>query len=75
MTDAFDLFWQWAEKPLDSPLGLDAAIYNPVVALSVQDRRDRDRVNEAVARYVPSDEGTDWTRARMSPLLSKTDVL
>jgi hypothetical protein len=30
---------------------LPAEIYNPVVALSEKDRKDRDKVNEAVKRY------------------------
>jgi hypothetical protein len=25
--DAFDLWWEWAEKPLDSPLTIDAEIH------------------------------------------------
>jgi hypothetical protein len=51
MTNAFDLWWQWAEKPLDSPLTISAEIHNPVMALSEDDRRDRAEVNEAVRRY------------------------
>ena len=31
--DAFDLWWEWAEKPLDSPLTIDAAIHDAVMAL------------------------------------------
>ena len=30
--DAFDLWWDWAEKPLDSPLTIDA-VYEAVMAL------------------------------------------
>lgn len=51
MTDAFDQFWEWANKPLDSDLTLPIDIYNPVVALSEEDRRDRAKVNEAVSRW------------------------
>ncbi len=38
----------WAEKPLDSPLTIDAAIHDAVMALPPDERRDRARVNEAV---------------------------
>ncbi|MGY4253411.1 hypothetical protein ACVI1L_000479 [Bradyrhizobium sp. USDA 4516] len=41
--DAFDHFWQWAEKPLDSPL---------TIPRSSIDRRDRAKVNQAAARAV-----------------------
>jgi len=29
--DAFDLWWEWAEKPLDSMLTIDAAIHDAVI--------------------------------------------
>ena len=38
----------WAEKPLDSPLTIDAAIHDAVMALPPDERRDRAKVNEAV---------------------------
>jgi hypothetical protein len=47
--DAFDPWWDWAEKPVDSPLTIDAAIHDAVMALPPDERRDRDKVNEAVA--------------------------
>jgi hypothetical protein len=46
--DAFDLWWEWAEKPLDSALMIDAAIHDAVMALPPDERRDRDKINEAV---------------------------
>jgi hypothetical protein len=46
--DAFDLWWEWPEKPLDSPLTIDAAIHDAVMALPPDERRDRAKVNEAV---------------------------
>jgi hypothetical protein len=46
--DAFDLWWEWAEKPLDSMLTIDAAIHDAVMALPPDERRDRAKVNEAV---------------------------
>jgi hypothetical protein len=39
--DAFDLWWQWAEKPLDSMLTIDAAIHDAVMTLPPDERRDR----------------------------------
>lgn len=38
--DAFDRFWQWADKPLDSGLTI-------IAELAPQDRRDRAEVNAA----------------------------
>ena len=46
--DAFDLWWEWAEKPVDSTLTIDAAIHDAVVALPPDERRDRTKINEAV---------------------------
>jgi hypothetical protein len=45
MTDAFDLWWEWAQKPHESMLSIDGDIHYP------KDRRDRDKVNEAMRRY------------------------
>jgi hypothetical protein len=39
--DAFDLWREWAEKPLDSPLTIDADIHEAVMALPPEERRDR----------------------------------
>jgi hypothetical protein len=47
--DAFDRWWQWAEKPLSSPLTIPAEIHEPIMQLAPEDRRDRVKVNEAVA--------------------------
>jgi hypothetical protein len=46
--DAFDLWWEWADKPLDSPLTISAEIHDAVMALPPDERRDRAKVNEAV---------------------------
>jgi hypothetical protein len=51
MKDAFDRWWEWAEKPLDSMLMIPAELHDAVMALSPEDRRDRAKVNEAVRRY------------------------
>ena len=48
--DAFDLWREWADKPVDSPLTIDAAIHDAVMALPPDERRDRVKVNEAVRR-------------------------
>jgi hypothetical protein len=46
--DAFDLWWEWADKPVDNKPTIDAAIYDAVMALPPDERRDRVKVNEAV---------------------------
>ena len=51
MKDAFDLWWEWAQKPHESLLMIDADIHNPIMELSPEDRRDREKVNEAVRQY------------------------
>jgi hypothetical protein len=50
--DAFDLWWEWADKPVDNKPTIDAAVYDAVMALSPDERRDRAKVNEAVRRLV-----------------------
>jgi hypothetical protein len=45
--DAFDRWWEWAEKPLDSMLMIDADIHEAVKALPPEERRDRAKINEA----------------------------
>jgi hypothetical protein len=51
MKDAFDLWWEWAQKPHQSFLMIDADIHNPIMDLSPEDRRNREKVNGAVRRY------------------------
>jgi hypothetical protein len=46
--DAFDLWWEWADKPLDNKPTIDAAVYDAVMALPPDERRDRAKVNAAV---------------------------
>jgi hypothetical protein len=46
--DAFDRWWQWAEKPLDSGLTIPAEIHHAVTTLPREDWNDRAKVNEAV---------------------------
>lgn len=45
--DAFDRWWQWAEKPLDSPLTIPSELHEVVMALPPDDRRVRAKVNAA----------------------------
>jgi hypothetical protein len=52
MKDAFDLWWEWAEKPFDSYQTIPIEIHKAVMALSRKDRRDREKVNEAVRNRV-----------------------
>jgi hypothetical protein len=49
--DAFDQWWEWAEKPPDSKLTIPAAIHEPIMRLTPDERRDRDKVNEAVRQW------------------------
>jgi hypothetical protein len=46
--DAFDQWWEWGEKPLDGILTIPAEIHDAVMALPPEERRDREKVNEAV---------------------------
>jgi hypothetical protein len=48
--DAFDRWWEWAEKPTDSELTIPAHLYEAVMQLPTEQRRDRTAVNEAVRR-------------------------
>ena len=32
--DAFDRYWEWANKPVGSRLMLDGRLYNPIMELS-----------------------------------------
>jgi hypothetical protein len=57
VTDAFDRFWQWANKPLDSGLPIPADIHHAVTWLPPEARRDRAKVNEAVRMVQETDGG------------------
>jgi hypothetical protein len=35
--DAFDRFWQWAKKPLDSPLTIPAELHRAAVELALEE--------------------------------------
>jgi len=47
--DAFDLWWEWAEKPPGSMLTIPAEIHNAVMSMPPEERHDRAKVNAAVA--------------------------
>ena len=47
MMDAFDRFWQWADKPFESTLTIPADIHHAITSLPPEARRDRGKVNEA----------------------------
>jgi hypothetical protein len=67
--DAFDLYWQWANKPMQNQMMLDGRIYNPIMKLSEENRRDRAKVNAAVAAYVwPDDVAETSIRPLFPPL-------
>jgi hypothetical protein len=46
--DAFDRWWEWAEKPASSTLTIPAHFHDAVMQLPPEQRRDRTAVNEAV---------------------------
>jgi hypothetical protein len=48
--DAFDRWWHWTTKPLDSMLTIRAELHEAVMALTPEQRRDRDAVNAAARR-------------------------
>jgi hypothetical protein len=50
--DAFDRFWQWADKPPKSPLTIPAELHRAVMELAPEDRRDRAAVNQAAAHIL-----------------------
>ena len=50
--DAFDLFWQWADKPLESSLTIPAELHRAVMELAPEDRWARAPVNQAAARVL-----------------------
>jgi len=41
--DPFDLWWEWAQKPHESFLMIDADIHRPMMELSPEDRREGQR--------------------------------
>lgn len=58
--DAFDRFWQWANKPLESHLTIPVELYQAVMELAPDDRRDRGAVNQAAARVLEKND--EWLK-------------
>jgi hypothetical protein len=52
--DAFGRWWEWVEKPADSPLTIPAYLHDAVMQLSPEQRLNCAAVNEAV-RLADSD--------------------
>jgi hypothetical protein len=46
--DAFDRWWEWVIKPVDSTLTIPAELHEAVMALPPEERCDRAKVNAAV---------------------------
>jgi hypothetical protein len=46
--DAFDRFWQWANKPLVGQLTIPAELHQAAMKLTPEDRRDRAALNQAI---------------------------
>ena len=57
--DAFDRFWQWANKPRHSHLTIPADLHHAVTSLPRQAWNDRDKVNEAVRKVREKAQGCD----------------
>jgi len=49
--DVFDRYWQWVDKPLNSLLTIPVEVHEPIMRLEPDDRRNRGKVTEAVARW------------------------
>jgi hypothetical protein len=58
--DAFDRWWEWAEKPAGSTLTIPAHFREAIMQLSPEQRCDRTTVNEAV-RLADPDARTVWS--------------
>jgi hypothetical protein len=50
MTDAFDQFWAWRDKPPGSRLGIPSDLYSAVMLLPAAERSSREVVNATVER-------------------------
>jgi hypothetical protein len=48
--DAFDQWREWATKPPESMLTIPAVIHGAMKKLSPEERRDREKVNDAAGR-------------------------
>ena len=60
--DAFDRWWEWVEKPADSPLTIPAYLHDAVMQLPPEQRLNRTMVNEAVRPTLTrNDDGGTWS--------------
>ena len=57
--DAFDRFWQWADKPRQSHLTIPVDLHHAVTSLPREAWDDRERVNEAVRKMSEKGQGCD----------------
>jgi hypothetical protein len=53
--DAFDRFWQWADKPPESLVTIPAELHTAVMEPAPEDRRDRAKVDHAASRFEESE--------------------
>jgi hypothetical protein len=58
--DAFDQFWEWANKPLDSEMSIPSDLHASVMALAPEDRLDRAKVNRNVGEARNPDMKYRW---------------
>jgi hypothetical protein len=75
MMDAFDRFWQWADKPPKSSLTIPAELHRAVMEFAAEDRRDRAAVSQTAARTRPRPHsppgGRAVTRVRYAPIANQ----
>ena len=57
--DAFDRFWQWANKPRQSHLTIPADLHHAVTSLPREAWHDREKLNEAVRKVKENVQGRD----------------
>ena len=57
--DAFDRFWQWANKPCQSHLTIPADLHHAVTSLPREAWHDREKVNEAAQKLRENRQGCD----------------
>ena len=53
MKDAFDQWWEWANKPFSDMATIPAEIHEPVIALSLEDRHDRAKATKPCGFFAP----------------------
>jgi hypothetical protein len=71
--DAFDRWWQWANKPLDSRLTIPAEIHHAVTSLPPEARHDRTKVNEAV-RMIQESTGHQYDKESKAKLVDQQPI-